>query len=64
MSRWGEMACWSLEGQAHAEAVRESQLSALVLGEATVRFDQEKSLKELHGSVKSAQVLERKALLT
>lgn len=35
----------------------------LTVAEATVTLDKEKSMKELHGSVKSAQIPERKAFL-
>lgn len=53
-----------LEGETRAVAIRKCRLSTLTLSRATTRLDKEKSLKELHGSVKSAQILERRALLT
>lgn len=53
----------SLEEQTQAEVIRVCYCYNLTVAKASVALDEEKSLKELYGSVKSAQILERKASL-
>lgn len=49
--------------QTQATVIRACCVSTLTVAEASVILDKEKSMKELHGSVKSAQIVERKAFL-